>query len=161
MSSTRCRAQIVSCNLLAGYSRACRAMLHPRFPGNARKHRARDLTWLMYDTCDVMTNEPRNHVLWRRLLFCTIRPCTTYQEFIPVKEGHTASIEVVRMFLVQDLTGGFRLRLQVTIPGTSPPPPYTSSAPCLFSASHYFVVPNERFRPRSFNSLSHTYVENA
>ena len=104
MGSIRCRADTVGYNLLAGHSRICRAMLHPSFPGNVRKHCARDLVWLMHDTfkasCDVTTNEPRNRVFWRHLLLCTIRPCTIHQAFIPVKDGHTASIKVVRMIVV-------------------------------------------------------------
>ena len=78
-----------------------------------------------------------------------------------------ACIEVVRTiviiasssFKLQGLTGNSRL--QVTIPGTSPPLPYVSSAPYLFSASYYLVVPNQRFRPRSFNSRPHTHMEKA
>ena len=55
----------MGCNLLVGHQSLA------NFPGNARKHCARDLVWLMHDTskvsCDVMTNEPRNRVFWKRL----------------------------------------------------------------------------------------------
>jgi len=86
--------ECMGCNLLAGH----RSLTN--FPGNASSQLSGqcsqalcsgpDSMWLMYDTCDVMINEPRNHVFWRHLLFCTIRPCTMYRAFISVKEGHTA-----------------------------------------------------------------------